>query len=608
MCGIVGYIGNKQAAPILLDGLDKLEYRGYDSAGIAVLYNNKISSKKSKGRLSVLKKATNNGKSMPGKMGIGHTRWATHGVPSSINAHPQFNKDKTIAVVHNGIIENYEALKANLEKKGYQFVSDTDTEVIAHMLDYYKEHDPLETITHILHRIEGSYALGIMFKDSPNTLYAARKNSPLILGKCKSGNILASDVPAVIKYTRDVIYLEDKEIAEITTDTINVFNLDSEIVKKKYIHIDWDVSAAKKGEYKYFMFKEILEQPISIKDTIAPRIKNGVVNISESKLSDAKIKKINNITIVACGSSNHVGHTAKYIIEDLAKIKVDVELASEFRYKEPIVDENTLVIAISQSGETADTLEAVKKARKLGCQVLSIVNVVGSSIARESDYVLYTHTGPEIAVATTKAYSAQLALMYLLAIKFAKARGKIKLAEEKKLVNDVKKLPNQIKKILEDKKQIQKLASRFTSAKTVFFMGRGIDYAISMEGSLKLKEIAYIHSEPYAAGELKHGTLSLVEKDLPCVVVLTQKDIMDKTLSNAMEVKARKGFIVSVCEKGNKLVEGISDYIITIPKTNQYFTNSLAIIPLQLLSYFVCIGKLLDPDHPRHLAKSVTTE
>ena len=608
MCGIVGYIGNEQAAPILLDGLAKLEYRGYDSAGIAVYDGTKVATLKSKGRLKVLSELSHDGATLPGTVGIGHTRWATHGSPSDVNAHPHFNKEESIVVVHNGIIENYLKLKKKLEKKGYEFISETDTEVIAHLLDYYYKGNPLEAITKIMHRMEGSYALGIIFKDHPEELYAVRKDSPLIVGHTENGNIIASDVPAVLKYTRDVYFIENEEIVRMTDSTMEFFTVDEEPIEKESTRIDWDINAAEKGGFEHFMLKEMYEQPKAILDTFSPRIKGDDIVIEELKMSDDEIRAIKKIMIVACGSANHTGMTSKYIFEGLARIPVEVDLASEFRYRNPILEEGTLVIVVSQSGETADSLAALREAQARGAKVLGIVNVVGSSIAREADNVMYTWAGPEIAVATTKAYSSQLIALYLLAMKFAHARGTLDDASLKEMLEDLQKLPEQVELLLNNKNKIQKFANRYLAAKDVFFIGRGIDYAISMEGSLKLKEISYIHSEAYAAGELKHGTISLIEEGTLVAAVLTQEDLYKKMISNMEEVRTRGALVMAVTNEGNTDVERVADYVIYIPETNRYFANSLAIIPLQLFGYYVSVGRGCDVDKPRNLAKSVTVE
>lgn len=608
MCGIVGYIGNQQAAPILLDGLSKLEYRGYDSAGIAVYNGEEIITAKSKGRLKVLSELTHGGDAMPGTLGIGHTRWATHGEPSDVNAHPHMNKNESIVVVHNGIIENYLKLKKKLERKGYEFISETDTEVIAHLLDYYYKGNPLEAVTKIMHRMEGSYALGIIFKEHPDQLYAVRKDSPLIVGHTDGGNILASDVPAVLKYTRDVYFIENEEIVRMTDAKMEFFTVDEEPLEKESVRIEWDVNVAEKGGYDHFMLKEMYEQPKAIIDTFSPRLKNDGIEIEELNMSDEEIKAIRKLVIVACGSAYHTGVTSKYIFEGLARVPVEVDLASEFRYRDPIFEEGTLVVVISQSGETADTLAALRESQKRGARVLGIVNVVGSSIAREADNVMYTWAGPEIAVATTKAYSSQLIALYLLAMKFAHVRGKIDKKELMQMVSDLKKLPDQVEFLLNNKNKIQKFANRYLAAKDVFFIGRGIDYAISLEGSLKLKEISYIHSEAYAAGELKHGTISLIEEGTLVAAVLTQEDLYKKMISNMVEVRTRGAFVLAVTNEGNAEVEKAADYTVYIPNTNKYFANTLAIIPLQLFSYYVSIGRGCDVDKPRNLAKSVTVE
>ena len=608
MCGIVGYIGNEQAAPILLDGLSKLEYRGYDSAGIAVYNGEEIDMVKSKGRLKVLSELTHGGETLPGTLGIGHTRWATHGSPSDVNAHPHFNQDRSIVVVHNGIIENYLKLKKKLERHGYVFVSETDTEVIAHLLDYYYKGNPLEAVTKIMHRMEGSYALGIIFRDHPEELYAVRKDSPLIVGHTKGGSILASDVPAVLRYTRDVVFIENEEIVRMTADSMEFFTVDEEPIEKQATHIAWDVNAAEKGGYEHFMLKEMYEQPKAITDTFSPRIKNGQIEIEELGMSNEEIRRIRKIMVVACGSAAHVGHTSKYIFEGLSRIQVDVDLASEFRYRDPILDDGTLVIVISQSGETADTLAALRESKKRGARVLGIVNVVGSSIAREADNVMYTWAGPEIAVATTKAYSAQLIAVYLLAMKFAHVRGEISDEDLKEMLDDLQALPAQVEMLLNNQENIQRFANRYLAAKDVFFIGRGVDQAISMEGSLKLKEISYIHSEAYAAGELKHGTISLIEEGTLVVAVLTQENLYKKMISNMVEVRTRGAFVMAVTVEGNTEVEKAADYVIYIPETNKYFTNSLAIIPLQLFGYYIALGRGCDVDKPRNLAKSVTVE
>lgn len=609
MCGIVGYIGTKQAAPIILDGLSKLEYRGYDSAGMAIYDGNgKINITKSVGRLKILENITRGGETMPGVCGIGHTRWATHGVPSNTNAHPHFNEAETITVVHNGIIENYLQLRKMLTDRGYHFVSETDTEVLAHLLDYYYKGNPLEAVTKVLHRVEGSYALGILFADCPDQIFAARKDSPLIVGQNEDGCFIASDVPAILKYTRKVYYVDNQEVVRLRADHMHFYTVDEEETTKEPAFIEWDASAAEKAGYEHFMLKEMYEQPKTVTDTLLPRIKDSDIVIEELNMTDDEIRAVNKIHIVACGSAYHAGVTGKYVIEGLARIPVEVDLASEFRYRDPILEEGAMVIVISQSGETADTLAALRESKKRGFQVLGIVNVVGSSIARESDNVMYTWAGPEIAVATTKAYSAQLVALYLLAIKFGRARGKIDDAAYASILGDLRCLPDQIELLLNNKNKIQRFANRYIGAKDVFFIGRGIDYAISLEGSLKLKEISYIHSEAYAAGELKHGTISLIEEGTLVAAVSTQPSLYAKTISNMVEVKARGAFVLAVTCEENKEIEKAADYVIYIPETNRYFTNSLAIIPLQLFGYYISVGKGCDVDKPRNLAKSVTVE
>lgn len=608
MCGIVGYIGEQQAAPVLLDGLAKLEYRGYDSAGMAVCENGEIRMVKATGRLKVLEALTKGGSTLPGTAGIGHTRWATHGSPTDTNAHPHFNGSASIAVVHNGIIENYQKLKKKLESRGYHFVSETDTEVIAHLLDRYYTGSPLEAITKVMHRMEGSYALGIIFQDHPDEIYAVRKDSPLIVGKSSEGNFIASDVPAILKYTRSVYFMENEEIAKLSRDDITFYNIDEEELEKEPTEISWDLSAAEKGGYDYFMMKEIYEQPKAITDTINPRIRDGKIVIEELGMSDEEIAQVSKICIVACGSAYHAGVTGKYVMEGMARIPVEVDLASEFRYRNPILDPKTLVIVISQSGETADSLAALREAKERGSRVLGIVNVVGSSIAREADNVFYTWAGPEISVATTKAYSTQLAALYLLAMKFSSVRGTIAEEELSSMLEQLQQLPRQIEFLLGSHERIQRFANRFLAADHIFFIGRGLDYAISLEGSLKLKEISYIHSEAYAAGELKHGTISLIEDDTPVVAVLTQEELYRKTISNIQEVRTRGAFVMAVTNANHRDIEKNADFVIYLPETNPYFTNSLAVIPLQLFAYYVALGRGLDVDKPRNLAKSVTVE
>ncbi len=628
MCGIVGYIGKEQAAPIVLDGLARLEYRGYDSAGLAVFNGHGIQTRKAMGRLKVLENLTKGGETMPGTAGIGHTRWATHGAPSDQNAHPHINGEGTIAVVHNGIIENYITLKNKLAGKGYTFASETDTEVLAHLLDYYYNGNPLQAITKVLHRVEGSYALGIMFADHPNEIYAARKDSPLIVGQNENGCFIASDVPAILKYTRNIYYMDNQEVAALRADGLKFFSVDEEELTKESVTIDWDADAAEKGGYEHFMLKEMYEQPKTITDTISPRIRSGRAALSagdsaannsaqdavsdivieELNMTDEELRAVKKIHIVACGSAYHAGVTGKYVLEGLARIPVEVDVASEFRYRNPILEEGSMVIVISQSGETADTLAALRESKVRGFKVLAIVNVVGSSIAREADACLYTWAGPEIAVATTKAYSAQLVALYMLAMKFARVKGQIGAEQFEELLADLKCLPNQIELLLGQKEKIQHFANRYLGARDIFFIGRGIDYAISLEGSLKLKEISYIHSEAYAAGELKHGTISLIEEGTLVVALSTQRELYQKTVSNIVEVKARGAFVMAVTNEENREIEKASDYVVYIPQTNPCFANSLAIVPLQLFAYYVAVGRGCDVDKPRNLAKSVTVE
>lgn len=608
MCGIVGYIGRNQAAPIILDGLEKLEYRGYDSAGIAVYDGNQIRIQKTVGRLKALVELTHGGRMMPGKLGIGHTRWATHGAPTDVNSHPHYNSKETIAVVHNGIIENYIKLRKKLEGKGYVFVSETDTEVLAHLLDYYYKGNPLEAITKVMHRVEGSYALGVVFAEHPDRIFAVRKASPLIVGQSEEGCFIASDVPAILKYTRNVYFMENQEVACLQEDSLTFYTVDEEVIQKEAVTIEWDAEAAEKGGYEHFMLKEMYEQPKVLEETLRKCICDGDIVIDELKMTEEDFLKINKIYIVACGSSYHAGVTGKYVIENIARVPVEVDLASEFRYRNPIIDENALVIVISQSGETADSLAAMADMHAKGVKVMGIVNVVGSSIARDADYIMYTWAGPEIAVATTKAYSAQLMALYLFAMRLGRIKGQLSEEDYKDMIEDMKLLPQQVEFLLSNQRKIQKFANRYIAAKSIFFIGRGIDYAISLEGSLKLKEISYIHSEAYAAGELKHGTISLIEEGTLVACVATQEHLYQKTISNMVEVKARGAFVLAVTNEGNYEMEKEADYVIYIPKTNRYFANTLAIIPLQLFGYYVAVGKGCDVDKPRNLAKSVTVE
>ena len=612
MCGIVGYIGEQQAAPILLAGLSKLEYRGYDSAGICVRDEStgNVEVVKAKGRLRTLIEKTDDGHSVIGTSGIGHTRWATHGEPSENNAHPHCSDDKNVVLVHNGIIENFQELKEKLVKRGYTFYSETDTEVAVKLIDYYykKTESPLTAIATAMLHIRGSYAFGVMFKDCPNKIFAARKDSPLIIGKSEHGTLIGSDVPAILDQTRNVYYIDNMEIAELTKDEIHFFNMDEEEIEKEMVEIKWDAEAAEKGGYEHFMLKEIHEQPKAVQDTVGAYVKDNAVDFSEIGLTDEDLAGIERVYIVGCGSAYHVGMAAKYVLEDMTQVPVEIDIASEFRYRNPILVKNSLVVIISQSGETADSLAALRLAKEKGVSVLSVVNVVGSSIARESDYTLYTYAGPEISVATTKAYSTQLIAMYLFAMRLAQVKGLLSEEECADMIAELNSLPAKIQKILDDKERIQWFASKYANAKDMFFLGRGLDYAISLEGSLKMKEISYIHSEAYAAGELKHGTISLIEDNTLVVGVLTQSNLYEKTISNMVEVKSRGAYLMGLTTYGNYGIEDTADFSVYVPKTDPHFATSLAIIPLQLLGYYVSVAKGLDVDKPRNLAKSVTVE
>lgn len=612
MCGIVGYVGNEQAAPILLNGLAKLEYRGYDSAGIAVRDGDKhVEVVKAKGRLKALEEKTNNGLAVKGTCGIGHTRWATHGEPSENNAHPHISDDYNVVGVHNGIIENYQELKDKLVKNGYEFYSSTDTEVAIKLIDYYYkkyEHTPVDAINHAMVRIRGSYAFAIMFKEYPDEIYVARKDSPMILGVSDGNCYVGSDVPAILNYTRNVYYIGNMEIGRLADGNITFYNLDGDEIEKELVEIKWDAEAAEKGGYEHFMMKEIHEQPKAIADTLNSVLNYGKLDLSAVELSDEEIKKISHIYIVACGSAYHVGVVAQYVMEDLAKIPVRVELASEFRYRKPLLDPDGLVIVISQSGETADSIAALRLAKDKGLKTLGIVNVVGSSIAREADNVFYTLAGPEISVATTKAYSTQLIAAYCLAIQFARVRGEIADDVYSTYLEELKTIPDKIGKILEDKERIQWFAAKVANSKDIFFIGRGIDYAVSLEGSLKLKEVSYIHSEAYAAGELKHGTISLIEDNILVIGVLTQSELYEKTISNMVECKSRGAYLMGLTTYGKYEVEDTVEFTVYIPKIDEHFAASLAVVPLQLLGYYVSVAKGLDVDKPRNLAKSVTVE
>ena len=612
MCGIVGYTGMHSAAPVLLDGLSKLEYRGYDSAGIAVRDGeNRSEVIKAKGRLKKLVEKTNGGDSVPGTCGIGHTRWATHGEPSENNAHPHMSDDGDVVAVHNGIIENYQELKDKLIRKGYTFYSETDTEVAVKLVDYYYkkyEGTPVDALTHAMVRIRGSYALAIMFKEYPEEIYVARKDSPMILGVENGESYIASDVPAILKYTRNVYYIGNLEMARVRKGEITFFNLDGDEVEKQPKVIEWDAEAAEKAGFEHFMIKEIHEQPKAVADTLNSVLHDGMIDLNDVGLSEEEIRNISQIYIVACGSAYHVGMAAQYVLEDLARIPVRVELASEFRYRKPLLDKNGLAIIISQSGETADSLAALREAKAKGVRTLGIVNVIGSSIAREADNVFYTLAGPEISVATTKAYSTQLIASYLLAIQFAKVREEITQEQYDGMIAELQTLPEKIQKIIDDKERLQWFASKQVNAKDIFFIGRGIDYAISMEGSLKMKEISYIHSEAYAAGELKHGTISLIEDGTLVIGCLTQPNLYEKTVSNMVECKSRGAYLMGLTTYGNYNIEDTADFVTYIPKTDPHFATSLAVVPLQLMGYYASVAKGLDVDKPRNLAKSVTVE
>ena len=612
MCGIVGFTGKHQAAPILLDGLSKLEYRGYDSAGIAVRNEaDNTAVVKAKGKLKALAEKTDDGKAVKGTCGIGHTRWATHGEPSEINAHPHISENGEVVGVHNGIIENYQELKEKLIKKGYTFYSQTDTEVAIKLVDYYYKKylgTPVDAINHAMVRIRGSYALELMFKDYPGEIYVARKDSPMIIGVTDGECYVASDVPAILKYTRNVYYIGNMEIGRLADGHATFYNLDGDEIEKELVEITWDAEAAEKGGFEHFMMKEIHEQPKAIEDTLNSVVKDGKIDLSTVGLTDEDIKNTSQIYIVACGSAYHTGVVTQYVMEDLARVPVRVEVASEFRYRKPILDKNGLVIVVSQSGETADTLAALREAKSQGVKTLGIVNVVGSSIAREADSVFYTLAGPEISVATTKAYSAQLIAGYILSIQFAKVLGQITDEQYSNYIAELNTIPEKIGKIIDDKERLQWFASKQVNAKDIFFIGRGIDYAISLEGSLKLKEISYIHSEAYAAGELKHGTISLIEDGTLVIGLLTQDELYEKTISNMVECKSRGAYLMGLTTFGNYAIEDAVEFATYIPKIDNHFTASLAVVPLQLLAYYVSVAKGLDVDKPRNLAKSVTVE
>lgn len=606
MCGIVGYVGDRDCADVLVDALSKLEYRGYDSAGIAVVEKGVIKVEKCKGRLAnLVDKMAVDGKPQ-GHCGIGHTRWATHGEPSDINSHPHGNK--RVSIVHNGIIENYKQIKDFLIEEGYSFVSETDTETVAKLLDYYYVDDPVDTIIKVLSEIKGSYALGIMFRDYPDTVFAVRKECPLIVGVGENENFLASDVPAIIKYTRDYYLLEANEIAVVKKDSVQIYDMHKEPVHKEINTADWDVDAAEKGGYEHFMLKEIHEQPAAVRDTVSPRIVNGMPDLSQDGVDMQKLKDYRQIFIVACGTAMHAGMVGKYVIEKLARKPVIVDIASEFRYRDPIITKDDLMIVISQSGETADTMAVLRLAKEVGAATLAVVNVVGSSIAREADMVIYTHAGPEISVASTKAYMVQISVMYLLAFELAYANGTIDKERCMELTAQLGQMPDIIRETLELKDTCSFVASKLVNAESLLYIGRGLDYALSMEGSLKLKEISYIHSESYAAGELKHGTISLITEGMPVIAVATQKKLIEKTVSNIREVKARGAMVILICDNSIEVGEGVADYIIRLPQTDEQLMPMAAAAPLQLIAYYTSVLKGNDVDKPRNLAKSVTVE
>ena len=606
MCGIVGYIGDRDCTNVLVDSLEKLEYRGYDSAGIAVLENGTIKVSKCKGRLANLRDKMEHVGKPKGNVGIGHTRWATHGEPSDINSHPHGNK--RITIVHNGIIENYREIKEFLTAEGYSFVSESDTETVAKLIDYYYSGDPLDAIIKVLSEIRGSYALGIMFRDFPDRIYAVRKDSPLIVGKGDGENFIASDVPAIMRYTRDYYLLEENEIAELKKDHVDFFDLHKERIHKEVNTADWDVDAAEKGGYEHFMLKEIHEQPVAVRTTITPRIIDGMPDFTAEGFDIEKLKKYEKIFIVACGTAMHAGMVGKYVIEKLARKPVIVDIASEFRYRDPLIGENNLMIVISQSGETADTKAAMELAKERGADTMAIVNVKGSSIAREADMVVYTHAGPEISVASTKAYMVQISVMYLLAFMLAYANGRITKEECERLTAELSDMPKIIEDTLGQEKQCQFVASKLLNADSLLYIGRGLDYALSMEGSLKLKEISYIHSESYAAGELKHGTISLITKGMPVIAVATQSNLLEKTISNIKEVKARGAMVILVCGADVVVEEGVCDHLIRLPEAEELLMPMVAAVPLQLIAYYTAVLKGNDVDKPRNLAKSVTVE
>lgn len=607
MCGIVGYIGKKDAVPVLLNGLEKMEYRGYDSAGISII-DNGVRTIKTAGRLAGLEEKIQKLGKVQSHIGIGHTRWATHGAPSDVNSHPHNSQNGRISVVHNGIIENYLDLKAFLQEKGYTFVSDTDSEVVAQLFEYYYKGNAVETLKTVLREVRGAYALGILCADEPDTIFAVRKDCPLLVGLGDGENYIASDIPALLTYTREYYLLDENEIVCLTKNKVKITDLEDNPVEKEIFHVTWDVGAAEKGGYDYFMMKEIMEQPLALHNTISPRLVKDEIVLEDLSLTEEDIKKINRIHIVACGSAWHAGIVGKYVIEEVTRIPVEVDIASEFRYRNPVLCENELCIIVSQSGETADTLAALREAKRHGLKVLSIVNVVGSSIARESDSVLYTWAGPEIAVATTKGYTTQLSVLYMIALHFAKVRGTITPACYQENVAELQALPEKTETVLQVDKRMEELAKRYAHCEDVFILGRGLDYAAAMESSLKLKEISYIHSEAYAAGELKHGTISLIEEGTLVIALATQEALFEKLVSNVKEVKARGAQVIAIATEGSRLMEEVADEVIYLPRAGQLFTSSYNVLPMQLFSYYTAVERGCDVDKPRNLAKSVTVE
>jgi len=608
MCGIVGYVGNRNAIPVLVDGLKKLEYRGYDSAGIAINAGDKLIVAKTKGRLANLEAKIKEDDIKPSHIGIGHTRWATHGAPSDVNSHPHMSTNKEIAIVHNGIIENYIELKQMLISKGYKFLSETDTEVIAHLSEMYYTGDLVETLNKVSKELRGSYAIGLVHQNHPDEFVAIRKNSPLIVGVGEGENFIASDIPAILEYTRKVYLLDDGEMARLTKDSVEIFDVNGNKLEKEIFNVEWDVEAAEKGGYEHFMQKEINEQPKVVRDTIAPRIVNGDIKFEDFSLTKEQLENINRIYIVACGTAYHAGMVGKYLIENIARVPVEVDIASEFRYRNPIIDEHALVIIVSQSGETADTLAALREAKEHGGKTLAIVNVVGSSIAREADNVIYTWAGPEIAVASTKAYTTQLSVMYLLAIYLGEIAEKISKEEAKNLIKELLEIPEKLKTAMEKEDVIKRLATKYSKERDIFYLGRGLDYLVAMEGSLKLKEISYIHSEAYASGELKHGTIALIEHGTVVFALATQEELLEKTISNIKEVKARGASVIAIAMEGNEQIKEVSDHVLYIPKIESRLASILTVVPLQMFAYHCATFKGCDVDKPRNLAKSVTVE